>query len=647
MSLVAFNLVAQSNGMLRRMALQSEKSKDWYSAAQYYQRLYFSDTTNIKIKYAYAENSRKALDNEVALRLYLGIAADDNGRRFPMSFYWIGQGLKIRGNYKAAKIWFSKFYKLKTKKEELQYFKQRAKQEIEHCDNAQIIKKSPVLSQLDHVDATVNTKLSEFAPYEVDSTLYYSTIRYPEKRDLSLNDPLVYTRIYKSTIKKGKYQKPKMLDTLINSNIFHNANLTYNPTQDFMIMSRCVSLNAADFQCDLYSSRLVGKRWLAPSKMNPPLNEEGFSTTQPHIAMIDSQMFVFFSSNRPGGQGGMDIWYVISRADGSYSQPVNAGKWVNTPEDEVTPWFVNGERSLYFSSTYHGGLGSMDIFKSRFGPNGFTEVANAGYPLNSGHNDLYYSVNEDSKRVYLASNRPGSYAENKNNCCNDIYMFRYDTIKAPVKIDSSFVRREKIKLLVPLTLFFHNDEPDPKTTNTVTTKSYDSTFAAYTRMLPRYEEEFSKDLKKTEKQQASDLITNFFTDSVQVGMEELRRFVDLMVPLLRSGETVKITMKGYCSPLASTNYNKNLARRRISSLRNYFNNVDNGKLRPFIQEQDSTKGRIVFEDVDIGELRASKVSDSFKDRRMSVFSPYASAERKIQIIAVSFGKEAENAKDAK
>src|SRR4051812_32816688 len=104
-------LFSQSNGMLRRQALQSKMSKDWYSAAQYYQRLYFSDTTNIKIKYAYAENCRKALDNDVALRLYTGIAADDNGRRFPMTFYWIGQGLKIKGNYKQAKLWFNKFYK--------------------------------------------------------------------------------------------------------------------------------------------------------------------------------------------------------------------------------------------------------------------------------------------------------------------------------------------------------------------------------------------------------------------------------------------------------------------------------------------------------------------------------------------------------
>src|SRR4051812_13381564 len=89
----AAGLFSQTNGMLRRQALQAEMNKDWYSAAQYYQRLCSSDTTNWRWRYAYAENSRKALDNEVALVLYAQIAAMDNGRRFPMALYWMGQGL--------------------------------------------------------------------------------------------------------------------------------------------------------------------------------------------------------------------------------------------------------------------------------------------------------------------------------------------------------------------------------------------------------------------------------------------------------------------------------------------------------------------------------------------------------------------------
>jgi hypothetical protein len=96
-------------------------------------------------------------------------------------------------------------------------------------------------------------------------------------------------------------------------------------------------------------------------------------------------------------------------------------------------------------------------------------------------------------------------------------------------------------------------------------------------------------------------------------------------------------MKGYCSPLASTDYNVNLAKRRISSLRNYFSETKNGWFVKYINNQTPGEGKIIYEDVDIGELPMSKVSDDLKDKRNSVYSPFAAQERKIQIIAVSFG----------
>ena len=96
-------------------------------------------------------------------------------------------------------------------------------------------------------------------------------------------------------------------------------------------------------------------------------------------------------------------------------------------------------------------------------------------------------------------------------------------------------------------------------------------------------------------------------------------------------------MKGYCSPLASTDYNINLAKRRISSLRNYFTETKSGFFVRYINNTNVNEGKIIFEDVDIGELPASKVSDDLKDKRNSVYNPIAASERKIQIIAVSFG----------
>lgn len=98
---------------------------------------------------------------------------------------------------------------------------------------------------------------------------------------------------------------------------------------------------------------------------------------------------------------------------------------------------------------------------------------------------------------------------------------------------------------------------------------------------------------------------------------------------------MKITMQGFCSPLASTDYNINLAKRRVSSLKNYFMEYKNGLFRKFVNSNDPASGSITFEEVDVGELPTSKVSDDVKDTQNSVYSPGAARERKIQILAVS------------
>lgn len=645
LTILCLTAQGQTNQLLRKQALQAERQKDWNAAAQYWQRLYFRDSTNMGWLQSYAEASRLVFDVDVALRLYVKLAAQDNGRIYPLSFYHIAQLEKNKMQYKLAQQWFSKFLKLKVGdrkagKLNLSYYRQRAKIEIEACDLAQINVKYPVPYQPEKLDATINSRQSEYAPMEKDSVLYFSSLRMPERKtgDDDGNDGRpFYSKIYRSDIRNQKYKKIKLLDTSFNSNVYHAANVTFSPDGKLMIVSRCSSKNASEFGCELYQSLQVKTRWLAPSKMEAPVNQPSFSTTQPNFGQMGDKTVLFFASDRPGGEGGLDIWYCYRDKTGGFSDPVNAGKNVNTPEDEVTPFFDSKTSTLYFSSPYHKGMGGIDIFKSQWKDGVFQEPVNAGYPLNSSHNDLYYSVSNGGNHVYLSSNRVGSMFDGRVNCCSDIYKFNVDTtVVRPPAIDSSAIVKEKMKLLVPLTLYFHNDEPEPRTTVTVTAKNYVTTYNEYKALLPQYQKEFGAGLKGKEIVQATDLVNNFFADSVDAGVEGLLKFTDLLKQTLAKGETVRITMKGYCSPLASTNYNVNLAKRRISSLRNYFREADNGYFLKYIDNPAAGQGRIIMEDVDIGELPASKVSDNFKDKRNSVYSPGAAAERKIQIIAVSF-----------
>jgi hypothetical protein len=638
---------AQNNGVLRRYAYEAERNKDWYGATQYYGRLYTADSLNLRVQYAFAEACRLSYDMSTALYLYNKTAAVDNGKRYPLTFYWIGQILKSRQQYKEAKKWFTKFYKLKLRKEKYQYYKTKAKLEIEACDLAQILMSNPSLPEPEQLETVINSYQSEYGAFERDSALYFSSIRPPEKKYKSYEDNNkdqelpVYSKIYRSEIRNQKFRKIKAMDTLINSKVYHSANTCFNKDQTEMILSRCINKNASEYTCELYISQLGKKKWQQARRMEEPVNQASVTTTQPHLSEMNGREVLFFASDRPGGEGGLDIWYAFRNADGTFEKPINAGKKINTPDDEVTPWFVAGENTLYFSSTWHKGLGGMDVFRSDFVNQEFSEPHNLGVPVNSSHNDLYYSESPDGRRIYLSSNRKGSLFEYKQNCCNDIYRFHVRPDSVPMEVvpaDSLLLLKEQLKLLVPLTLYFHNDEPDPKRLDTVTQKNYEATFLDYKAMQPLYLTEYARNLKGTERDIARNKIENFFADSVEAGLDDLNRFAGMLEKVLKEGETVEITLKGYCSPLASSQYNINLAKRRISSLVVFFRQYKEGLFNTYIGNADGAGGRIIFKYVDVGELPASKVSDNLKDKRNSVYSPYAASERKIQIIAISYGK---------
>ena len=629
---------SQSNAMIERKANDAMLIKDWFSATQHYNRLYDRDSSEISVQYNYAEASRLNFDLDLALRLYGKVIVFDDNKKYPLCYYWVGQILKNKGRYKEAKKWFTKFSKLKKAKYKFNfdYYYNKSLLEIEACDLAQIWIKNPVRPKLEHLDTTINSKVSEYAAFESDSTLYFSSLKNGSKKDV--ND-VNFNKIYKSQMKNLKWQKVKALDTNINATYLHNANTCFSADYKQMIVSRCKAKNASEYTCELYESNFLNNKWQLGIRMSEPVNGKGVNTTQPCFGVISGKTVLFFASNRAGGEGGLDIWYSAKNTDGTFETPVNCGKKVNTPDDEITPWFIDERNTLYFSSTYHKGLGGFDIFKSEYINNEFREPQNAGYPINSSYNDIYFSINKSRDRAYISSNRVGSYFENKLNCCSDIYRYNIEPLNVPpVPVDTLDLIKGQMKVLTPLTLYFHNDEPDPKTKNITTTKSYETTYTEYKMLVPQYMSEYPKGVEGDQKLININRVENFFADSVDAGMDDLKRFTNLLGKVLLKGQTVKITMKGYCSPLASTDYNINLAKRRISSLKNFFSETNNGWFLKYINNQTAGEGKIIFEDVDIGELVASKVSDDYKDKRNSVYSPFAAQERKIQIIAVGFGE---------
>lgn len=650
------NTQAQSIKQLLKQGSDAMSIKDYSSATQIYNQIILIDSSNVTYQLLFADASRLNYDNATALHWYEKIFKQDNGKTYTEVSFYIATQLKNTGKYKDAKKYFDKYYKKqknskdKTKKQ----LALKAKQEFEACDIAQILVKNPVDVKILHLDSMVNSKVSEYAPFEYDSLLYFSSLRDKSKSDANgVGFNKLYTA-HKSSTKENKFLKAQELDSLFNKNGIHNANTSFNADFTKIFVSRCGAINASQYKCEIYVSNFKEAHWTDLQKLPTPINVEGSNTTQPCFSELNGKDVLFFASDRGAGEGAMDIWYAYMNKDESFETPVNAGKKVNTIEDEITPWYVKENNTLFFSSTWHKGLGNFDIFKSEYKNNTstssattsvgsvqreFIDAENLGYPINSSYNDIYYSINSKKDKAYISSNRLGSYFEDKPSCCNDIYSFPITPLTEPPKpIDTTALIINQMKVLCPLTLYFHNDEPEPKTKVIVTKKNYKKTYEDYTVLKQKYFAEYTKGLEGDAKNLAQNRVENFFEDSVDAGMQDLEKFAQLLEQVLARGEKVKITMKGYCSPLASTDYNVNLAKRRISSLQNYFLEYNNGEFVKYVNNTNPAEGSIEFTNEDIGELPISKVSDDVKDVRNSVYSPYAAMERKIQIIAVSYLK---------
>jgi hypothetical protein len=437
-----------------------------------------------------------------------------------------------------------------------------------------------------------------------------------------------------SKIKGDKYLPMQLFDTTINQSNKYVANLIMNKTLDELYCSICDQKNGATYTCAIYVSKKINNQWKTPTILSKNINVAGYTSTQPVIATINENETMFYSSNRPNGEGGMDIWKSI-KINGEWQPSSNLGSIINSKEDEITPFFCNPCLALFFSSTFHQGMGGFDIFKSHLNKNEFTKPENLGYPINSAHNDMYYKTNLNRSKAYFTSNREGSMYEKYETCCNDIYMITTpesaDTTENELaKSDTVTINMRKLRTLVPMTLYFNNDEPDSKTLNTSTTKTYTETYNSYYSEKKKYLTAYAKGLSALDKEIAINQMEDFFEDSVQSGLKDLEQFAKLLLSVLNEGEKVGITIKGYCSPLASSAYNINLAKRRISSVINYLNTFNGGALKEMIENQVDLKIE------EIGELKASSiVSDNPNDATNSVYSRAAALERKISILAVT------------
>lgn len=278
--------------------------------------------------------------------------------------------------------------------------KKEIEEEIRICKNSMIFMDNPVEITIKNLGDKVNTKANDHSPVVslTEDHLYY-TSRQKREKEKSLEDGDNPEKIYHSTLSSNQWSKNYLLEVFF-KNFENESALSLSADGLELFLFR----NDEEGQ-SLYQTIYDGKKWGKPFKLPTPINSIANET---HACLSPDKSTLFFTSDRSGGFGGKDIYLVRKATNGKWESLTNLGPNINTKDDEETPIFHYDGKTLYFASEGHNSMGRMDVFYSQMRADStWSEPINLGYPINTPDDDFFFAPGITKDHAYYASARQG------------------------------------------------------------------------------------------------------------------------------------------------------------------------------------------------------------------------------------------------
>jgi hypothetical protein len=282
-------------------------------------------------------------------------------------------------------------------------FRKEIKKLIESSEYARKMCENPVNIKVVSLGDNINSEYVEHSPcVSADERFLVFTSRRKTSLGKKDIDGQYFEDIYSSYFTGKDWNIPKRIKEL--STMGHDASVSLSPDGRTMLLYRADITSKTEVAGDIYISHRKGNNWSKPEKLKGGINTP---FKESHAAFSHDGKTIYFTSNRPGGKGGMDIYSSTQNKKGEWQKPINLGDVINTEYDEIGPFFHADGKTLFFSSKGHKTIGGFDFFSSEKGRLGWSEPKNLGYPINSLLDDIYYTPTTDGKRAYFASTRQG------------------------------------------------------------------------------------------------------------------------------------------------------------------------------------------------------------------------------------------------
>ncbi len=329
----------------------------------------------------------------------------------------LGKSYQMLLRHKDALDVYTNFIKLLTPEDTR--LEAQIRREIEICNNALDLIGHPVELKVRNLGSHINSKYDDHSPIvSADESILIFTSRRASSYSERMPDGQYEERIYISKMAGDTLGKANILKKGLFNRPGHVAGVGLSADGNDLLIYR----NDINGQ-NIYESKFDGTTWTEPVKMPAPINSK-FDET--HASLSSDNNMIFFTSNRPGGFGGLDIYQVRRLPDGSWGLPKNLGAEINTQYDEETPIIHPDGKTLFFASEGHNTMGQLDIFYSHISADSsWTEPVNIGYPINTPDDDFFFMPTTTLNKAYYASSK---YKDNYGR--SDLYEIKY---KEPIE----------------------------------------------------------------------------------------------------------------------------------------------------------------------------------------------------------------------
>ena len=345
------------------------------------------------------------LSNRITQSLPYYQQAQAKGYVDKMLPYYMAMSAKSIGNYELTKSYLSEFVKSKPSR----LYQIKSEIELENLGQIPDLlkKQSPVTLQA----LSGNTSKTEFDAKKIGDELIFTSSSKPE---IYKNNGLPFLGIVKAPLKNpGEIGNQSIFSSALFKENANDGTPAFTKDGSTVVFARGNTGKSKDPSpdVDLYMSKKTGNAWSEPERLS--ISDSIAWDGSPSFSADERTLY--FSSNRRGGKGGVDLYRVPIDNSGRFGRPINLGSTINTPGDELFP-YVSANGKLYFSSDGHPSIGGLDLFVASRNENEII-VEHLGVPINSIGDDFAISFS-DSTQGYISSNRPGGKGD------DDIYFFK-------------------------------------------------------------------------------------------------------------------------------------------------------------------------------------------------------------------------------